>query len=123
MLAQSPLTPFTPKSINFFVRNFIQGINPESGEMEVRLDRVTKLARCGVANAAARQAAEHELKVVNAAINARKRRQKSDRRQIGNIGPVYVSDARLTVAKRNEKEDQKRQKAAGRAAKAVAKSQ
>ena len=79
MFAQSPPTPFTPKSIDFFVRNFIQGINPENGEMEVRLDRVTKLARCGVANAATRLAAEHELKVVNAATNARKRRQKSDR--------------------------------------------
>ena len=41
--------------------------------MEVRFDRVTKLARCGIANAAARQAAEHKLKVVNAATNARKR--------------------------------------------------
>ena len=123
MFAQSPPTPFTPKSIDFFARNFIQGINLENGEMKVRLDRVTKLARCGIANAAARLAAEHELKVVNAATNARKRRQKSDRRQIGNIGPVYISDARLTVAKRNEKEDQKRQKAAKRAAEVVAKSQ
>ena len=91
--------------------------------MEVRLNRVTKLMRYSVANAAARQAAEYKLKVVNIAINVRKRQQKSDRRQIGNIGPVYVLDARLIVAKRNKKENQKRQKAARQAIKAIAKSQ
>jgi len=73
--------------------------------MEVRLNRVTKLTRYSVTNAAARQAAEYKLKVVNAAINTRKRRQKLDRRQIGNIRLVYILDARLIVAKRNKKED------------------
>ena len=73
--------------------------------MEVRLNRVTKLVRYGVANVATRQAAEHKLKVVNAAINARKRWQKLDYRQISNIRLVYILNARLIVAKRNKKED------------------
>jgi hypothetical protein len=112
----SPPTPINAFEIAEFARRDLQDVNPETGDIEPLLSRITKLAKAGVAAAAALELATEELQRVQAASQKRARRQEPGRKVVQYGGVVSVGDARLHVAKRCALELEAEERVAKRAA-------
>ena len=103
----SPPTPVTVREIVNFTYNSLEATDPDTGEEVYLVSRVEKLAKAAVAIAGGYAQLSSELQAMTSATRARAARQKSDRRVIQTGGTVYIDDARLRAAKRDEKDASK----------------
>ncbi|KAF2189382.1 hypothetical protein K469DRAFT_748038 [Zopfia rhizophila CBS 207.26] len=95
----SPPTPYKVWQLDEFARKHI---------------RFSKFQKGAVTTALNGEKAGEELVQVNVATNARKKRQKGDQRHIQKGGTIYVYDARLRVAEREEEDTRKKDRAAAK---------
>ncbi|KAF2191718.1 hypothetical protein K469DRAFT_654839 [Zopfia rhizophila CBS 207.26] len=108
----SPPTPYKAWQLDEFARKHMHGIDLETGQWGILPGRFSKFQKGAVAAALNGEKAGEKLVQVNVATNACKKRQKGDHIQKG--GTIYVYDARLRVAEREEEDARKKDRAAAK---------
>ena len=113
-----PRTPDTPRSLQITINRVRSFIIEQPNRVRNPLLMLCKSAR---KNAVLRSLAEEDLHLMQAAVRARAKRQKTDQRVVQKGGLISAVDGRLKVSQRVQKEAEKAGRAAARAVKKQAK--